>query len=201
MDTVKAIIEKHSGFLNYDVFLNGQKTSTVGALWSKDKREITEEQYTEFYQHLTGQKINYKFKLHYAAEVPLMVKALFYIPPTHSEKYGMQEEKMQVGLYCKKVLIKADCRELLPRWLRFVKGVVDCEDLPLNISRENYQDSALLAKLKSLLTRRVLKLLQEQADNNLAAYLDWYRDFQFFLKEGLATEPEYQDQILKLCRY
>lgn len=120
-----------------------------------------------------------------------MLKALLYVSPTHSEKYGMQEEQSEVGLYCKKVLIKPNCKEILPRWLRFVKGVVDCEDLPLNISRENYQDSALIAKLKGVLVRRVLKMFEEQAESNSSLYLDWYKDFQYFFKEGLATEPEY----------
>jgi TNF receptor-associated protein 1 len=77
---------------------------------------------------------------------------------------------------------------LLPRWLRFVKGVIDCEDLPLNISRENYQDSALIAKLKGLITKRVLKMFEEQANNNSNVYLEWYKDFQLFFKEGLATD-------------
>ena len=113
----------------------------------------------------------------------------------------MQTEEMKVNLYSKKVLIKPNCRELLPNYLRFVKGVVDCEDLPLNISRENYQDTALIAKLKNIITKRVLKMLVEESEKDEAAYLEWYNEFQFFLKEGLASEPEAQDQLLPLIRY
>lgn len=110
-------------------------------------------------------------------------------------------EEMKVNLYSKKILIKPNCRELLPNYLRFVKGVVDCEDLPLNISRENYQDTALIAKLKNIITKRVLKMLVEESERDEAAYLEWYSEFQFFLKEGLASEPEAQDQLLPLIRY
>lgn len=83
----------------------------------------------------------------------------------------MQTEEAEVSLYCRKVLIKQNCRELLPNWLRFVKGVVDCEDLPLNISRENYQDSALIQKLRNIMTKRVLKTLEDEAKKDQAAYL------------------------------
>ena len=83
----------------------------------------------------------------------------------------MQMEDMQVNLYSRKILIKSNCRDLLPNYMRFVKGVVDCEDLPLNISRENYQDSQLIAKLKNILTKRVLKLLTEEAEKDEALYL------------------------------
>lgn len=82
--------------------------------------------------------MKYFAKLHYEVDVPLNIKSLLYIPAAHAEKMGLSQEQMAVSLYCKKVLIKANCQELLPPWLRFVKGVVDCEDLPLNISRENY---------------------------------------------------------------
>jgi TNF receptor-associated protein 1 len=87
---------------------------------------------------LANTKIPYKFKLHYSTEVPLEIKAVFYVPSSNAEKFGMQQEPAVIHLYCRKVLIKQNCQELLPQYLRFIKGVVDCEDLPLNISREGY---------------------------------------------------------------
>jgi TNF receptor-associated protein 1 len=108
---------------------------------------------------------------------------------------------MQVNLYSKKVLVKAKARELLPDYLRFVKGVVDCEDIPLNISREGYQDSSLITKLRILLTKRVLRLLDEEARKNPESYMKWYNDFQMFLKEGLASDSENVDDIMRLTRY
>lgn len=89
----------------------------------------------------------------------------------------MFQEEFDVHLYCKKVLIKKNCREIIPNYLRFVKGVVDCEDLPLNISREHYQDSLLMAKLKSIITKRIIKELELQANSDAEAYLTWFNDF------------------------
>ena len=104
-------------------------------------------------------------------------------------------------LYCRKVLIKEKCSELLPHYLRFVKGVVDCEDLPLNISRETYQDSSLIAKLRNVVTRRVLKLLEDELKRDPVRYDQWFADFNQFLKEGLMIDSENKESLLKLMRY
>lgn len=107
-------------------------------MWYRDKRDVTEDEYERFFEHLANTKIPYKFKLHYSTDVPLAIKAIFYIPSNHAEKMGMMTESGGMHLYSRKVLIKEKCTELTPNYLRFVKGVVDCEDLPLNISRETY---------------------------------------------------------------
>lgn len=98
-------------------------------------------------------------------------------------------------------MIKERCQELLPSYLRFVKGVVDCEDLPLNISRETYQDSGLIMKLRNVVTRRVLKLLEDEMRSDPKNYDKWYTEFQHFIKEGLMGDTENQEQLLKLVRY
>jgi TNF receptor-associated protein 1 len=114
---------------------------------------------------------------------------------------GMMQESNEMHLYCRKVLIKEKCSELLPAYLRFVKGVVDCEDLPLNISRETYQDSALISKLRNVVTRRVLKLLEDEMKRDPARYDQWFDQFSQFLKEGLMMDQENKDALLKLMRY
>ena len=86
----------------------------------------------------------------------------------------MPQEAGALDLYCRKVLIKANCTELLPQYLRFLKGVVDCEDLPLNISRETYQDSSLIAKLRNVITRRAIKMLEDEAKKDPEKYNTWY---------------------------
>ena len=131
---------------------------------------MTEDEYERFFEYIGNTKVPYKFKLHYSTDVPLAIKALFYVPSAHGEKMGLQNEQASLHLYSRKVLIKERCSELLPSYLRFVKGVVDCEDLPLNISRETYQDSALVAKLRNVVTRRVLKMLEDEMKRNPANY-------------------------------
>ena len=97
-----------------------------------------------------------------------------YAPSHNNERLGMPQEAGALDLYCRKVLIKPNCAELLPQYLRFLKGVVDCEDLPLNISRETYQDSSLIAKLRNVITRRAIKMLEDEAKKDPAKYNTWY---------------------------
>jgi len=106
-----------------------------------------------------------------------------------------------VHLYSRKVLIKEKCQELLPHYLRFVKGVVDSEDLPLNISRENYQDSGLITKLRNVLTRRVIKLIDDEAKRDPEKYKTWYAQFNQFIKEGLAMDSDNKEPLFRLLRF
>lgn len=106
-----------------------------------------------------------------------------------------------MDLYSRKVLIKPACKELIPNYLRFVKGIVDCEDLPLNISRETYQDSNLISKLRNVVTRRILKFIEDEMKRDPAEYDQWFNDFSVFLKEGIMTDHENQEQLLRLSRF
>jgi len=145
--------------------------------------------------------VPYTYRLHYAADVPLSIRALLYVPSTNNEKMGMAVEKSQIHLYSRKVLIKSECSELMPDYLRFIKGVVDCEDLPLNISRETYQDSNLIAKLRHFLTKRALKLLEDEAKRDPEKYSKWYAQFSQFLKEATQTDSENKDTLFRLLRF
>lgn len=139
--------------------------------------------------------------LHYSTDVPLAIKALIYIPSSHNERFGMMTESNDIHLYSRKVLIKSKCGELLPNYLRFVKGVVDCEDLPLNISRETYQDSSLMQKLRNVLTRRILKQLEDESKRDADKYNKWFQEFQNFIKEGLTVDHENSEPLFKLLRF
>ena len=174
---VEKIVKKYSLFISYPIKLNGEVINQLQAIWYREKRDVTEDEYERFYENIGNTKIPYKFKLHYSTDVPLAIKALLYIPSTNTEKFGMAQEASDLHLYSRKVLIKQKCSELIPHYLRFVKGVVDCEDLPLNISRENYQDSHLMAKLKNVITRRILKLLEDQLKQDEETYNRWYEEF------------------------
>eukprot|EP00347_Sterkiella_histriomuscorum_P018267 403346162 len=198
---IEKVLKKYSLFITYPIKINGKLINNLQAIWYKDKREVTEDEYERFYEHLANTKVPYRYKLHYSTDVPLTIKGIFYIPSTHGEKQGMAQEQMNLNLYCRKVLIKERCGELLPNYLRFVRGVVDCEDLPLNISRETYQDSGLIMKLRSVVTRRVLKMIEDEMRKDPERYDKWYTDFSHFLKEGLMMDSENQEQLIKLMRY
>jgi TNF receptor-associated protein 1 len=198
---VNKILKKYSLFISYPIKLNGEVINSLQAIWYRDRREVTEDEYDKFFESIANTKIPFKYNLHYSTDVPLSIKALLFIPSTNTEKFGMQQEATHLHLYCRKVLIKSKCSELLPHYLRFVKGVVDCEDLPLNISRENYQDSHLISKLRYALTRRIIKLLEDEIKKDEDKYNKWYEEFQNFLKEGLSVDKENNQELIKLVRY
>ena len=196
------IAKKHSNFISYPIKVNGEKINDVQAIWYRDRKEITNEEYQRFYEAVNnGSKLPYKYMLHFSSDTPLEIKSIIFFPGSNSEKFGVPEEHQGLSLYSKKVLIKPKCAELLPRYLRFVKGVVDCSDIPLSISRESYQDSNLIMKLKLVITKRILKKLEEEMKKSPEDYDIWYEDFKSFLKEGLMSEQESKDALLRLQRY
>jgi len=158
-DTLKRIIDKHSRFVSFPLSLAGERVNTVEAIWLKSKGDISEEDYKEFYQYTAHAVDEPRHTLHFSADAPININALLFTPDENHERFGFGQMKAGVSLYCRKVLIDAEPQGLLPEWMRFIKGVVDSEDLPLNISRESMQDSALIKKLNSLLTKRFIKHL------------------------------------------
>jgi len=198
---VEKILKKHSQFINFPIQLNGELINKMQAIWYRQKREVTVDEYERFYEHLSQSKVPYKYMLHYSTDVPLAIKAVIYIPSMHQERMQMVQESLNMHLYSRKVMIKENCQELLPHYLRFVKGVVDCEDLPLNISRENYQDSGLVQKLRNVLTRRTLKLIEDEMKRDKVAYDKWYAEFHQFFKEGIMIDQENKEQLMRLMRY
>jgi len=199
---IQEILTKYSNFVQFPIYINGNRVNTVQAVWAMDPREVEYDTYVEFYKYIAQAIDNPLDILHFRAEAPLDVKALLFIPSFHSEKYGMDRMEPGVSLYSRKVLIESKSPDILPDWLRFVKGVVDSEDLPLAISREKPQDSALILKLRKALTRKFLSQLEKMAKKEPERYLDeFYREYAFFLKEGACQEFEFQPTLAKLLRF
>ena len=199
--TIKNVIEQYSRFVSFPLNLNGERVNTVDAIWLKSKKEISEEEYKEFYQYCAHAADEPRHTLHFSTDAPLNLNALLFSPNENHERFGMGQMKPGVSLYCRKVLIDSEPQGLLPEWLRFLRGVVDSEDLPLNISRETMQDSALVQKLNRLLTKRFLKHLASQAKNAPEKYQEFFERFGRFLKEGIATAPEHHEALGGLLRF
>jgi TNF receptor-associated protein 1 len=200
-DRVRALLERYSSFAAFPLNLNGERVNKIEALWLKHKNEITPEQYREFYKfqaHANEEPLTW---LHFSADAPLALHALLFIPGTNPERFGFGRTPPGVALHCRKILIDPEPPGLLPDWLRFLRGVVDSADLPLNISRETMQDSALLQKLNRVLTRRFLKFLDELAQKDAATFEKVYRQFQHYLKEGVASDSEHRDALAGLLRF
>jgi HSP90 family molecular chaperone len=199
--TVEHIIQRYSSFVPFPIELNGKHLNTVQAIWARNKNEIKEEEYNEFYTFIGHDHDKPLFRLHFSADAPLAIQALLFVPQRNFETLGMGRMDSEVNLYCRKVLIQAKAKGLFPDWLRFLKGVVDSEDLPLNISRETMQDTSLMQKLNKVLTSRFLKFLEEQSEKEAAAYEKFYTEYQRFLKEGVVTDFTHKDALGKLLRY
>jgi TNF receptor-associated protein 1 len=198
---VREILERYSAFVSFPVNLNGKRINTVQALWLRSKSEIKDEEYDEFYKYQAHDSEKPRLRLHFSADAPLSINALLFVPKDNTERLGLSRLEPAVALYCRKVLIDARPKDLLPEWMRFVKGVVDSEDLPLNISRETMQDRSLVEKLNRVISKRFLKFLEEEAKNHPEAYADFYKEFGVFLKEGAALDFTHREALTKLLRF
>jgi molecular chaperone HtpG len=199
--TLKRIIQRYSSFVPFPIELNGKRLNTVQAIWTRNKNEIKEEEYNEFYTFIGHDDEKPLFRLHFSADAPLAIQSLLFVPQHNFETLGMGRIDSEVNLYCRKVLIQAKAKGLFPDWLRFLRGVVDSEDLPLNISRETMQDTSLMQKLNQVLTSRFLKFLDEQSEKAAADYEKFYTEYQRFLKEGVVTDFTHQESLGKLLRF
>jgi len=200
--TLEGVIRKHSDFVSYPIKVAGKQVNDTAALWTRPRNEITEEQYNEFYTHLTGDTDEPLAREHVAVDVPIQFYSVLFIPK-HSPAQWLfnPEPKISLNLHVKRVFIQDDCKELLPLWLRFVRGVVDCDDLPLNVSRENLQQNAVIAKIRQTLVRRVLGMLEGIVKKDEEKYLTFWRAYGQVLKEGVSMEVEHKDQLAGLLRY
>jgi HSP90 family molecular chaperone len=199
--TLEGIIKKYSNFVGFPIYVDSEEVNTVDAIWAKDKDDITEEQHVEFYRYISNAFDTPPMRLQFSTDVPIDIKALFYMPERHMEKFGMGRLEPGVSLYSRKVLIKPKCKEILPDWLRFIKGVVDSEDLPLNVSRENMQDSALITRMNNILTKKVIRFLDTESRRDRDVFNTWSDEFGHFIKEGVCTDFTHKDDAAKLLRF
>ncbi|KAJ1635679.1 heat shock protein HSP90 [Pavlovales sp. CCMP2436] len=198
---LERIIRKHSSFVTFPVKLDGERLNTLEPVWMKSKSSVSAEEHEDLYRHIGSAYDTPRYTLQFETDAPIAIKSVFYVPQSHKEKMGMGQQEPCVSLYSRKVLITPKCAEILPGWMRFVVGVVDSEDVPLNISRETMQDSALLRRLNTVLSSRLLKYLAEQGKKEPEGYLSFYKEFGKFLKEGACTDFSHQREILKLLRF
>lgn len=174
----------------------------ASALWTRSKSEISEEDYAEFYKHVGHAFDDPWATIHWKAEGRIEYHSLLYIPTQRPYDLFNQERRHHVKLYVKRVFITDECEGLIPSWLRFMKGVIDCEDLPLNISREMLQHNPVVGAIGTAVTKRVLSELTKKAEKEPEAYAEFWKTFGAVMKEGLyGGEREHRETLLKLARF
>lgn len=198
---LKNIIQKYSNFVDFPIFLKDEQINTVQALWRKSPSEVKEEERNEFYKFIANDFTEPFGYVHLKAEAPLAYSALLFVPKTANNALFQRPDEFQLSLYIKKVFIQNDNKELLPQYLRFVRGVVDSEDLPLNVSREVTQVSPIMGKIKKALTNRLLKQFEEWATKERDKYKEFYDEFGNILKEGIHFDFENKERIVELLRF
>ncbi len=199
--TLTRIIKRYSSFVPFPIKVKGEAVNTVQALWTRSKNEIKAEEYTEFYKFVANAFDEPLARLHFTADAPLAIKALLFVPQENMENMGFGRMEPGVNLYCQRVLIEQHAKTILPEWLRFVKGVIDSEDLPLNISRQALQDSALVMKINKVVTTRFLKFLDELSRSEPEQYGKFWKTFGVFLKEGAISDFSHREEVAKLLRF
>jgi molecular chaperone HtpG len=199
------VVTKYSDHIALPVrLLDGKEDrhlNQAAALWTRPKSEITPEQYTEFYRHIGHAFDEPWATLHFKAEGKIDYTGLLFIPGAKPFDLFHPDRKQSLKLYVKRVFITDHCEDLLPAWLRFVKGIVDSEDLPLNISRETLQANPLIAKIRAALIKRVLGELQKIAENEPERYAKFWANFGAVLKEGIYEDESNRAALLKLARF
>ena len=198
---IKGIIKKYSNFVDFPISLGSEKVNSVQALWHKKAAEITKEEANEFYKFIANDFSDPFRYFSHAVEGNVNFKALLFIPQKAPADYLQFREEKSLHLYSNKIFIQDDAKQLLPEYLRFVKGVVDTEDLPLNVSREVTQSSPVMAKINKILTSKVLSFLENLAKNEPEAYAEFHTQFGPILKTGINSDFANRDKIIDLLRF
>jgi molecular chaperone HtpG len=206
---IEAIVRKYSNHIAFPIYLHleedkkeiSQQINAASALWRRPKAEISDEEYREFYKTISHDEEEPLHFLHTQAEGALEYTTLFYIPSKAPPDLFWVNYRPGVKLYVKRVFITDDEKELLPTYLRFVHGVIDSEDLPLNISREMLQENQVLRSIRTAAVKKILGELARMAQNTPDKYERFYREYGICLKEGLYQDLPNRDELLELVRY
>ncbi|MBO5751603.1 MAG: molecular chaperone HtpG, partial [Kiritimatiellae bacterium] len=218
---IEELIKKYSDFIAYPVTFKqldipsdekdddrkrreereAKALNTMVALWKRPKKDVKPEEYDEFYKHLTHDWDSPFETIPFSGEGAVEFKALLFLPKKATMDLFMPDRKRGLSLYVRNVFIGDDIEMLLPSWLRFVRGVVDSSDLPLNVSREMLQDDAIIRKIKSAVTKKIISTLEDIKKKDPKRYDEFWNAFGAVLKEGVHTDYENADQLKKLLKY
>eukprot|EP00371_Babesia_bovis_P002362 XP_001611009.1 heat shock protein 75 [Babesia bovis T2Bo] len=205
---VKKVAEKFSAFVNFPLYIQEKdaetEITTQKPLWIE--KNASDEEHTKFFRYLNNTSWGEPmYKILFHSDVPLSIKSLLYIPEDAPSKLFHNTNEVGVSLHSRKILIQKSATAIIPKWLFFIKGVIDCEDIPLNVSRELVQDSQLVKKLGNTVVKRILKFFHEQSKKDPEKFRKFYDKYNYYIKEGVLDESHnngpYKQQLMQLLRY
>jgi molecular chaperone HtpG len=198
---IKSVINRYSAFVDFPIYINGEKVNNQKAIWHRSKSEVKEEELNEFYKFISQDYEDPISDLWLNIEGNVNFKSIIFIPKKAPANLFAQDFETNLHLYSSNVFISSNTKELLPDYLKFLKGVVDTEDLPLNVSREVTQNSPVVAKIKDIIASRVLKHLTEMKKNDPEQYKSFFNEFGSMFKTGINSEFKHRDQLLDLLMF
>jgi molecular chaperone HtpG len=198
--TVKNTIETYSNFVPFPIHLDGEQVNTISAIWRDPKSSVKKKQYNEFFKFIARQSDEPLTWLHFSADAPLQFHALLFVPRTNFETLGFGKKEEGVHLFVKRVMVDAHAKDIMPSYLRFVEGVLESDELPLNISRETLQENPYLFKIKNTVVSKFLSYLQEFSEKDDEKYREFWKQFGRILKEGYA-DFTHKDKLAALFRF
>ncbi|PDW01837.1 molecular chaperone HtpG [Candidatus Viridilinea mediisalina] len=198
---LEQIIKRHSDFVAFPIYSGDRQINQQKALWRRAPREVEAEQYQNLYRQLTLDADAPLLQLHLSTDVPVDMHSILFVPAKRER--GLIERRIEgkVKLYSRKVLILEEAKDILPNYFRFVEGVVDSEDLPLNVSREAVQSAPVMQRIRKTLTSRLHRELNDLASQDAERFAAFWKEFGVFIKEGIATDYENRNELLKLLRF
>jgi HSP90 family molecular chaperone len=200
---MRDIVKKHSDYVPFPVYVadDEEQTNRQTAIWRQGPRDVKDDEYNDFYKHLTLDFQDPLERVHFVADAPLRIFALLYLPTSAERNMFSLRKEDGLKLYTRKILIQEYTTDLLPPYYRFVQGVVDAEDLPLNVSRESVQATAMMNRIKKILTNQVTKQLETMAKKEPEQYEKFWLNFSPFIKEGIASENADRETLHPLLRF
>lgn len=196
-----SIIRRHSNYVSFPIYLKGEVVNQRTALWRSPMSEVKPEEYDEFYRQLTLDPEPPLLHTHIITDAPVEIRAVLFVPRKVDRGVLSLRSDYGLRLYSRKVLIQEHNKELLPEYLRFVEGVVDSEDIPLNVSRETVQSNRVLRAMQKVLAGRVVKVLNELANEKPEEYAAFWAEMGVFIKQGVAMGATEKDELLTLLRF
>ena len=210
--TLRGIIKEYSDFVTYPIYLTDvekekkedekeEPVNSMKALWTRPQKDISDDEFNDFYRHISHDWENPLERIYYKAEGTSEFRALLFIPSRPPMDLFYQDGKHGVQLYIRRVFIMNDCKDLIPEYMRFIKGVVDSEDLSLNVSREMLQQDRQTAQIKNSLVKKILDTLHKMRKDQPDSYNKFWQTFGVVLKEGIISDLRHREEIMKLCLF
>ncbi len=198
---IKNILSKHSKFIPFDIYVGKDKIESSPAIWTQPKSSLKKEDYDNLYKFIENSQEDPETYIHLSSDAPVQFNSILFIPKTSFEKIGLFKATPGVDIYSRKVLIQKESKDIMPEYLRFVKGVIDSEDIPLNISREDVQNNVIIDKIRKNVLKKIFSHLNDLKKKDWDKYLKIWENFMRNFKEGITSDFENKDKIASLLLF